>query len=51
MRGFPRRCPHSHHNGHQVGVLAWYGHDDLVPWTGEELQEGWYDHDHEELKS
>jgi hypothetical protein len=32
-------------------VLAWCGHDDLVPWTDEEQQEDWYDHDHEELES
>jgi hypothetical protein len=35
LRACPRKCPHSHHNGHLVGELALYGLRDLGPWSDE----------------
>jgi hypothetical protein len=46
-----RRYPHNYHSDHRVGELAWYGHDDLVPWTGEEQLVDLCDHDLEGLES
>jgi hypothetical protein len=51
MRGCPKRCPHNHHSDHQVGELALYGHDDLVPWIDEVQQVDWYDHATRSLSS
>jgi hypothetical protein len=51
MRGFPKRCLHSHHNGHPVDELALFVLDDLVPWSDEEKLVDWYEHVHEELES
>jgi hypothetical protein len=51
MKEFPKRYLHSHHSGHPVDELAWYGFNDLVPWSDEEQLVDWYDHVHDELES